>query len=128
MGAPRAFEGRREELGLEARLEILGGETGPGDTGGRSGGGGGGLKGLERGSGGVVRGGGGAGSGVVGDEEVLLSFEGEAIRPDGLMRRYLEAAQLVVRVGPSLFVHGAIDQVSSNTTILRCYYTTAQLF
>ena len=57
-----------------------------------------------------VGGGGGsaAAGGPPGDDPVLASFVDEALRPAGVVRRYLEGAKVAVRLGSVLFVHGAV--------------------
>jgi len=60
----------------------------------------------------ALGGGGGGGGATAGgrpdDDAVLASFVGEALRPAGVVRRYLEGAKVAVRLGSVLFVHGAV--------------------
>lgn len=46
----------------------------------------------------------------VSDETVLKSFLDEVILPEGTMRLYLELADVVVVIGNTIFVHGAVDE------------------
>lgn len=43
------------------------------------------------------------------DDDVVASF-GDSVRPGGYMIEYLEAAQLAVLLGDTLFVHGAVPE------------------
>ena len=53
----------------------------------------------------------GAPAAEVSDDEVLKSYR-ESLAPGGLMRRYLQQAQLAALVGPALYVHGAVGRDS----------------
>ncbi|KAJ8612511.1 hypothetical protein CTAYLR_003699 [Chrysophaeum taylorii] len=46
------------------------------------------------------------------DEAVATSFETDA-SPGGALREYLELANVAVRIGSTLFVHGAVDALSA---------------
>ena len=82
MGSPKAFELRRAELAeLAAHADTLDAVP-PLATGGE----------LE----------------AVSDEMVLESYLSSVLRPDGLMREYLQHAKIAVRLGSALFVHGGI--------------------
>ena len=92
MGSPRAWEFRRQELAA-MRHDALSAEA----------------------SGDVVEPTGGSGgpktavaATAVSDGDVLASYLDSLLRPDGLMRSYLEHGQLAVRLGDALFVHGAL--------------------
>ena len=88
MGSPRAFEHRRAELGAlgatsphAARAASCWGDSRASSV--------------------------PAAAAAVSDEAVLCSYLA-SVGPDGLMREYLEHAQLAVRLGPALFVHGGV--------------------
>ena len=48
----------------------------------------------------------------ISEEEVLNNFVDSVEKEDGFVRRYLDAAELGAVIGNTLFVHGAIDELS----------------
>mmetsp|Transcript_18266 Transcript_18266/g.55113 ORF Transcript_18266/g.55113 Transcript_18266/m.55113 type:complete len:168 (+) Transcript_18266:869-1372(+) len=108
MGAPRAFELRRSEL------QITRGIAGRPWVDGDRAGGGNGVFTVSTGeaqhrSSLAVDSEGRVDPPLVSDDDVLDSFEESVLSPDGLLRKYLECAKLAVRLGSTLFVHGAVD-------------------
>lgn len=51
------------------------------------------------------------GSEEVSEEDVVRSFR-ESLQPQGLVARYLREGQLALRLGDTLFVHGAVEEAA----------------
>ena len=92
MGSPRAFEFRREELRSLRRERSTCCDATAADAARRR---------SRRGGDG-----GGGDAEDVSDDDVLGSYLDSLLRPDGLMRAYLQNAQLALRLGDVLIVHG----------------------